>query len=129
MIKAMNHITINMKDKEKTFWFYGELLGLKKLHEVDMGDHYIYYYQLPSDIRLELIEYLYDTPSEHPQYTSRGIYRHVAFEVEDVQELKSTLVSNGIKILEGPNPSEKLGVHFMLIEDPNGVEMEFVQPL
>ena len=46
-VKEINHVTINMKDKEKSLDFYGRVLGLEKLHEVDMGDHYIRYFALP----------------------------------------------------------------------------------
>lgn len=129
MLQAIHHITINVLNKEKTFWFYGEVLGLEKLNEADMGDHYIYYYQLPGETKLELIEYKYETPVNGYEYTDRGVYRHFALRVDNIQALYEKLIENKVKVLEGPNPSEILGVHFMLVEDPNGVEVEFVQPL
>lgn len=128
-IEAIHHITINMTEKEKSFWFYGEVLGLKKLEEADMGDHYIYYYQLPGGCKLELIEYRYETETIKAEPVSRGIYRHFALKTDNIEEIYRKLSENEITILEGPKPNETLGVKFMLIQEPNGVEMEFVEPL
>lgn len=127
MLKAINHITVNMTDKEKSFQFYGEILGLKKLNDVDMGDHCLYYYELPGDCRLELIEYKFKSSLRSGAHTDRGVYRHFALETDDLDALKDTFVQHSVKILEGPKPSDKLGVTFMLVEDPNGVEVEFVE--
>lgn len=129
MLQAIDHITINMKEKEKAFWFYGEVLGLEKLNDVDMGDHHLYYYQLPGSTRLELTEFNYETSAAEYEYTSRGMYRHFALKVDDIYALYERLIANGIKVHEGPNPSDKLGVYYMLVQDPNGVEVEFVQSM
>lgn len=129
MVKAIDHITINMAEKEKTFWFYGEVLGLEKLNDVDMGDHHLYYYQLPGSTRLELTEFNYDTSIAKYEYTNRGMYRHFALKVDDIHALYERLTANGIKVHEGPDPSDKLGVYYMLVQDPNGVEVEFVEPM
>ena len=58
-IEAINHITINMKDIDKSLDFYGRVLGLEKLNEINMGDHYIRYFALPGGVKLELLEYFY----------------------------------------------------------------------
>lgn len=127
MLRAINHITINMTNKENSFIFYGDVLGLEKLNDVDMGDHCLYYYKLPGGCRLELIEYKYENETFDGTHTDQGIYRHFALETDDIDELRKAFDRHNINILEGPKPSEKLGVRFMLIEEPNGVEMEFVQ--
>lgn len=128
-LKAINHITINMVDLEKSFWFYGDVLGLPKLEEADMGDHYIYYYQLPGGTKLELLRYKYETETVQPQNTSKGIYRHFALETDDIGELYDLFAEKGIEVVEKPGVSEVLKVKYMLIKDPNGVEVEFVECL
>lgn len=129
MLKAIDHITVNMADKEKSFWFYGTILGLEKLNDIDMGDHFLYYYKLPGNCRLELIEYVADNRVRSGVHTDRGVYRHFALETDDIDRLKEIFVQNKVMILEGPKPSRKLGVRFMLVEDPNKVEIEFVEKL
>lgn len=129
MLKAIDHITVNMTDKEKSFWFYGGLLGLTKLNDIDMGDHFLYYFELPGGCRLELIEYECENPVRPGSHTDRGVYRHFALETDDIDGLRSIFARHGVKILEGPEPSGRLGVKFMLVEEPNGVEIEFVEKL
>ena len=69
-----DHITINVKDMKKSEVFYGEILGLRKLDIVDMGDHRLHYYELSEGLLLELIEYDDDLGELHPNVKTRGIY-------------------------------------------------------
>ena len=55
MITGIHHITINVKNLTQTHRFYGELLGLTRLEDIDMGDHTLSYYALPGGAKLELI--------------------------------------------------------------------------
>ena len=72
MIKAMDHVTINIKDVEATLHFYGEILELQALPSVDMGDHFLRYFALPSGGKLELIQYYYDVPQLDVEATNKG---------------------------------------------------------
>lgn len=126
-IEAINHITINMTDIEKSLDFYGRVLGLEKLNEINMGDHYIRYFALPGGVKLELLEYFYETNPAVCSEVDAGMFRHVAFEVNDIFEAAKELEKEGIKITEGPAYSDKLGCYFMLFEEPNGCQLEFTQ--
>jgi len=126
-IKTINHITINMKDIEKSLDFYGRVLGLEKLDEINMGDHYIRYFALPGGVRLELLEYFYETKPAVYTEVDAGVFRHVAFEVDDIFKAAEELKAEGIRITEGPAYSENLGCYFMLLEEPNGCQLEFTQ--
>lgn len=126
-IEAINHITINMKDIDKSLDFYGRVLGLEKLNEINMGDHYIRYFALPGGVRLELLEYFYETKPAVYTEVDAGVFRHTAFEVDDIFKAQEELKAEGIKITEGPAYSGKLGCYFMLFEDPNGCQLEFTQ--
>ncbi len=121
-----DHFTINVTDLEKSIFFYGELLGLKRLESVDMGDHRLHYFELFDDICLELIEYDDDFGELHPHHKARGTYRHLALNCEDVDGLYEKLCANGIKCLTAPEDVEKLNFRNILVEDPNGVELEFL---
>ncbi len=129
MISAVNHITINIRNVQDSARFYGELLGLPKLEEVDRGDHHIYYYGLPGGVRLELVEYRFETESSALPSNAAGSFRHFAMEVNDVKQVCQTLKQAGVPILEGPCISEELGFEYILVKEPNGCELEFVQRL
>lgn len=123
----LDHVTINVKDMEKSEWFYGEVLGLKKLDNVDMGDHELHYFSLGSDGLLELIQYHEDTGEAHLPVKTRGIMRHLAFSTEDVDSLYRKLCDAGITVTSKPDNVKKLNFRNILVQDPNGVELEFVQ--
>lgn len=122
-----DHITINVRDMKKSEEFYGDVLGLKKLEIVDMGDHRLHYFELSEDLKLELIEYDEDHGELHPDVKTRGIYRHLALQCDDVDALFEKLKAGGFTLLSGPEDVEKLKFRNILAEDPNGVELEFIK--
>jgi len=128
-IKSVDHMTIIVKDLEKTLWFYGTLLGFEQLETVDLGDHILRYFQLPGGVRLELNEYLYPTRDSVSQLKDRGTWRHLAFAVEDVAEVENTLTAAGYPFHYPVSPTPELGVTGGLVKDPNGVEIEFIEYL
>ena len=123
----LDHITINVRDMEASERFYGEVLGLPKMENVDMGDHEIHYFQLDGPVRLELITYMDDFGELKANVKTRGIYRHFAMETKDVDALYEKIKGAGYTCLTEPSDVEKLHFRGFLAEDPNGVEVEFLQ--
>lgn len=121
-----DHFTINVTDLEASMHFYGELLGLKQLPGQNMGDHQLYYFDLGGAM-LELIHYDDDFGELKPHVKTRGIYRHLALSCEDVYVVAEKLKAAGVKITDGPGYVPLLKFHNILLEDPNGVELEIVQ--
>ena len=126
-IKTVDHMTIIVKDLEKTLWFYGTLLGFKQLQTVDLGDHVLRYFLLPGGIKLELNEYLYQTRDSVSELKDRGTYRHIAFEVESASEIENVLTEAGYPFHYPVSATPELGVLGGLVKDPNGVEIEFIE--
>jgi catechol 2,3-dioxygenase-like lactoylglutathione lyase family enzyme len=128
IVKTIDHITINIKDLEKTFSFYESVLGLKKMDfTMDMGFGMIYYMMLPGGTKLELIHYRTEEQSLVTKDTDLGIYRHVAFTVDSLDEVKKRCVEWGAKINLDRTYNEFLNCYVMLVSDPNDVEIEFVE--
>ncbi len=127
MIKSIQHITINIVDLAKSVAFYGELLGLPRLDDVEMDDHVLHYFVLPGGTRLELIEYAQRTPIACDPLTARGRFRHIALETNNLDALAEKIPLYGGHILQPPKYVEKLGFLGMLAEDPNGCELEFTE--
>ena len=126
-ITGINHITINCTDKEAAFKFYENLLGLKRIEDADLGDHVLYYFGLPNGVRLELIDYKEKQKKWETGNTDVGIYRHVAFDVDDLDGLYKKCKDAGIKINLAPKYIPEIKKTVMLIVDPNGVEIEAIQ--
>jgi lactoylglutathione lyase len=128
-LEKIDHITINLDDLSRSLEFYQDLLGLRRLDTVDMGDHVLHYFQLPGDCRLELIEYRPPARFGPSAVTDRGTYRHLALQVDDLDELQRRCVRFGATVKMPPMVIAKLGFRNMLVQDPNGVEIEFLERL
>lgn len=125
-ITGVDHITVNCSDIANARKFYEEVFELKRLNDVDMGDHILHYYQLPG-VRLELIEYKNKQRNLQTNNTDTGIYRHIAVCTDDLQEVKRRCDAGGYKINLQPSYIPEIGKTVMLVVDPNGVEIEVVQ--
>ncbi|MGN0362513.1 MAG: VOC family protein [Bilifractor sp.] len=123
----LDHVTINVTDMNVTEKFYESVFGLKKLPSVDMGDHEIHYYDLGGGTLLELIEYKDEQPEMHPEVKTKGIYRHLAFRVDDLEKTYENARKAGAKIICEPAYVPKLKFHNFLMLDPNGVELEVLK--
>jgi lactoylglutathione lyase len=91
-----------------------------------MGDHVLHYFQLPG-VKLELIEYKDPQKNIVSHNTDTGIYRHMALTVEDFDSLYSACTSEGVPINLEPSYIEQIDKTVMLIQDPNGVEIEVIK--
>jgi catechol 2,3-dioxygenase-like lactoylglutathione lyase family enzyme len=127
LVKGIDHFTINVVDIEKSINFYENILQMKKLNFVDMGDHGLTYFYLTESCRLELIEYYNDDDAKTVAENTKGTYRHMALLTDDIKTLRQICSEYNIKVKLEPTDMEKLGCRGMLIEDPNGVEIEIVQ--
>ena len=126
-IQAIDHITINAVDLDASVKFYTEGFGLERLNSVDMGDHLLTYFRLTDSTRLELITYDSAPAPVHCEPVQPGVYRHFAIEVDDVRACREQLKAHGAVILMEPSPVDKLQAICMLVQDPNGVEIEVVE--
>jgi len=133
MITGIDHFTINVLDKEASLWFYGVFLGLPELDIINLKDQEIRYYGLTNNCRLELIDYEEDSEKHICQISSptwrkdvaslqraKGCYRHMALLTDHLDEFPVRME---------PTIMKELGIKGILIEDPNGVEIEIVERL
>lgn len=127
-INGVEHISINTVDFEKSRDFYTNVLGFTQLQTVDCGEFDITYFAVPGGIRLELFDYRGNNPVfDHPESAS-GL-RHLAFDVEDVAAHEHLLREAEVEITLPTTDLSNLGVRVLLFLDPNGVTLEFCEPL
>ncbi len=127
-ISSIDHVSINVTDVEKSFDFYGRILGFERRQTVDCGDFDITYFALPDGSRLELFDY-HGKNRHIPREESEAGLRHVAFHVEDVAGRERQLRAAGVEITLPTCDLPNLGVRVLLFLDPNGVTLEFCEKL
>jgi glyoxylase I family protein len=127
-IKAIDHIAVNCVDRRKTLDFYERILGFKQLQTVDCGEFDILYFALPNGSRLELFDYRGRNQVVSNQESDSGL-RHIAFQVEDVVAHEKWLRAEGVEITLSSCDLANLGARVLLFLDPNGVTIEFSEPL
>lgn len=126
-ITGLNHITINVTDLAASVNFYKIVLGLAENGFIDMGDHTLTYFDLPQNVRLELIDYADKGAKKDYKETDIGTYRHFCLETDHLDECFQICQEHQVFVRKTPSYVEKLTCSTMLIVDPNGVEIEIIQ--
>jgi len=122
----IHHIAIICSDYEVSKKFYTEVLGLNIIREVyreeresykldlAIGDHYV----------IELFSFP-NPPKRSSQPESCGL-RHLAFSVENVEEIRNELISKGL-ICEDIRNDEFTDKKFFFTSDPDDLPLEFYE--
>ncbi len=127
-IRGIEHVSINVADMDASAKFYERTLGFERLQTVPEQGFTITYFALPGGRRLELFDYRGANPRPSRGETDVGL-RHLAFEVDGVAEAERELRSRGVPIVLPTTELPELGVRVLLFQDPNGVTLEFCEPL
>ena len=113
-IRQINHVTTMVKDTARAMAFYNDLLGIKQIQS-QVDNPAITWLQLENGVMVHLIE-----TDEAP--AKPGSVHH-AFQVDDLEETRAMLESNGYEILRGGIRYD--GQAYFFIEDPDGNSVEF----
>ncbi len=127
-IRKIDHVSINLIDAEKSYDFYGRILGFERQQTVDCGEFDITYFGLPDGSRLELFDYRSKNRNVKREESEAGL-RHLAFEVQNVAEHERLLRAEGVRVSLSTCDLPNLGVRVLLVLDPNGVTLEFCEKL
>ena len=111
-LKAVNHVTYNVRDKELAARFWEEVLGVKRIPKQVDSDHIIWL-QIPSGAKVHLIE-----TSDGPSIPSH----HGAFEVDDIEAANKAVIAMGIETTDITTRNDGQRVFF--INDPEGNRIE-----
>lgn len=120
-IHGIIHASFLVADLGASRAFYGDVLGL----EIDPGrpemDFQGCWYMLESGQQIHLLHLPDpDAGREHPEHGGRD--RHVAFRVDDLNELSSRLTAAGV-----PHNFSRSGRRALFCRDPDGNALEFVE--
>ncbi len=115
------HIGIAVKDLQRSLDFYSSLFSCKYSGKIEM-EHVEILYLEAGNMTLELLKYAEDsTPRE------TGIFDHIAFQVNNMEEHLMRLKAAGIQLLFKEPRSIPGGKIIMFCLGPDGERIELVQ--
>lgn len=126
MLKGIHHAAIICSDYKASKRFYTEILKLEIIAENYRAARQSYKLDLalPNGAQIELFSFP-DAP-ERPSFPEAQGLRHLAFCVEDVQQVKSYLEGQGIDV-EPIRVDEFTGKSFTFFADPDDLPLELYQ--
>ncbi|MGY3688801.1 SMU1112c/YaeR family gloxylase I-like metalloprotein [Vibrio coralliilyticus] len=126
MFNKIHHVAIICSDYPVSKLFYTQVLGLKILAENyrEARNSYKLDLKLPDGSQIELFSF--PGAPERPSFPEAQGLRHLAFEVDSVEEVKSYLESKGIEV-EPVRIDEFTGKAFTFFQDPDGLPLEIYQ--
>ena len=124
-LKKIHHVAIIASDYKKSKDFYVNLLGLKIIREVYREERDSYKLDLEiGDSQIELFSF--KNPPKRPSYPEACWLRHLAFEVENIEEQVRELKEKGIKV-EEIRIDEFTGRKFTFFSDPDDLPIELYE--
>ncbi|UTZ24150.1 SMU1112c/YaeR family gloxylase I-like metalloprotein [Vibrio campbellii] len=126
MFKVIHHVAIICSDYPRSKRFYTEVLGLKVIAENyrEARDSYKLDLALPDGSQVELFSF--PGAPERPSFPEAQGLRHLAFLVDDVEQVKAYLESNDVEV-EPIRIDEFTGKAFTFFQDPDGLPLEIYQ--
>ncbi|CDT84428.1 VOC family protein [Vibrio coralliirubri] len=126
MLKGIHHAAIICSDYDASKHFYTEILKLEIIAENyrEARQSYKLDLALPNGAQIELFSF--PNAPERPSFPEAQGLRHLAFCVDDVQQIKSYLEEQGIEV-EPIRIDEFTGKAFTFFADPDGLPLELYE--
>jgi len=125
-LNRVHHIAIICTDYVKSKHFYSEILGLKIVREVYREERKSYKLDLEVGGQYQVELFSFPDPSARPTTPEAAGLRHLAFEVDNIDEAIFHIKEFGIA-LEPVRTDEFTGKQFTFFADPDGLPIEFYQ--
>ncbi len=125
-LNKIHHIAIICADYEKSKYFYTKILGLKILKETYRAERKSYKLDLivGNEYQIELFSFP-DPPARMTRPEGAGL-RHLAFEVDNIDETVKELKASGISA-EAIRADELTQKRFTFFTDPDGLPLELYE--
>ena len=125
-LNRVHHIAIICSDYQKSKHFYSEILGLKILLEVYREERQSYKLDLEVGNQYQIELFSFPSPPARPSHPEAAGLRHLAFEVDDIDEAVDNLQVNGV-VTEPIRVDEFTGKRFTFFADPDGLPLELYE--
>ena len=125
-INQIHHVAIICSDYQKSKHFYTKILGFKILNEFYRAERQSYKLDLSVNGIYQLELFSFPNPPARASRPEACGLRHIAFEVNNIQETRDFLVSQVIDC-EEIRIDEFTDKAFFFISDPDGLPIEFYE--
>ena len=125
-LKGIHHIAIIASDYEKSKSFYTDVLGFTIDREVNRVERQSFKLDLSLNGHYVIELFSFPNPPQRPSRPEATGLRHLAFQVDDIEEAISELVKKDIH----PEPvriDEYTGKKFTFFADPDDLPMELYE--
>ena len=125
-LNRVHHIAAICRDYDKSKDFYTRILGLSVIRETHREERKSYKLDLALHGQFVLELFTFPGSPSRPSYPEAAGLRHLAFEVDRIDEVCQYLKEQGIKF--DPVRIDSLtGKQFTFIADPDGLPIEFYE--
>jgi len=125
-INRIHHIAIICSDYKKSRHFYTKVLGFVVLREVYREERKSYKLDLQVGDQYQIELFSFPDPPPRPSRPEAAGLRHLAFEVDNLEEAIGTLESHNVSV-EPIRVDEFTGKRFTFFADPDGLPIEFYE--
>ena len=125
-IKRIHHIAILTDDYEKSKAFYTDILGFEILKETYREARQSYKLDLAINGQYQVELFSFPEFKERNSFPESKGLRHLAFEVENVDEVVAELRSKDVDV-QDVRVDEITGKRFAFFYDPNGQPLELYE--
>ncbi|KKD37127.1 MAG: VOC family protein [Limnoraphis robusta] len=122
----IHHVAIICSDYEKSKDFYVNILGFPIIEETFRAARNSYKLDLRVGDRDQIELFSFENPPERPNRPEACGLRHLAFEVENLDESIALLQSKGVE-LEPIRTDEITGKRFTFFKDPDNLPLEIYE--
>ncbi|MBB2144456.1 VOC family protein [Pedobacter sp. LMG 31464] len=126
MFNRIHHIAIICTNYEISKDFYVNKLGFEVLAEVYRAERKSYKLDLAVNRVYQIELFSFENPIARPSRPEAAGLRHLAFEVDNVEETSLALNEKGI-VTEPIRVDEFTGKKFTFFTDPDGLPLEIYQ--
>jgi glyoxylase I family protein len=125
-INKVHHIAIICSDYQKSKTFYTDVLGLTIIREIYREERQSYKLDLALNGVYIIELFSFPNPNERPSRPEAAGLRHLAFEVNDIEQTIDFLSSKNIEA-EAIRIDPTTNKRFTFIADPDNLPIEFYE--
>ncbi|OCA87651.1 hypothetical protein A8F94_07285 [Bacillus sp. FJAT-27225] len=125
-IKRIHHVAIICSDYSKSKDFYTRILGLKPINEIYRDERHSYKLDLEVNGAYQIELFSFPDSPARPSYPEAAGLKHLAFEVEDVEQAAEELKGLGVEV-EEIRIDRVTSRKFTFFHDPDGLPIELYE--
>ncbi len=123
---GIHHVAIICSDYDRSKKFYVEILGFSIIQETFRAERNSYKLDLKVAENTQIELFSFPNPPERPSKPEACGLRHLAFQVDDVEQTVFYLKSKGLEV-ENIRVDEITGKKFTFFKDPDNLPLEIYE--